>query len=376
MRSWATGRAARRATGRRLRGRVAIVQVAFSIGLPRVRRGPDGACEGRRHRVFRCICSNSANRAKAAVAVAAAAGIACAAAPAAERTHTIAPGVTVLGARVGGLAALPAEHRIERAVARPIRIVYRGETFGSRRGRWGSRPASTARCARALAATPRSRIGLPVRFSDDGRRRATSTSSRSSSDARLVNAEIVGATASGPILREGHLGLAVERKTMRAAIAQQLASGSRAPLALMMSAVPPAQTPATFGPIVVIDRGANTLKLYRATRARAHVQRRHGHVVLPDAVRRVQDREHAGEPVVDAAELRLGARPRSRCRRGRATRSGRAGWASTRPGVGMHGTPDDASIGYSRSHGCIRMHIPDAEWLFEHVEVGTPVVIL
>ena len=46
------------------------------------------------------------------------------------------------------------------------------------------------------------------------------------------------------------------------------------------------------------------------------------------------------------------------------------------PGVGMHGTPDDASIGYSRSHGCIRMHIPDAEWLFEHVEVGTPVVIL
>ena len=33
----------------------------------------------------------------------------------------------------------------------------------------------------------------------------------------------------------------------------------------------------------------------------------------------------------------------------------------------MHGTPDDASIGYSRSHGCIRMHIPDAEWLFDHV---------
>ncbi len=46
------------------------------------------------------------------------------------------------------------------------------------------------------------------------------------------------------------------------------------------------------------------------------------------------------------------------------------------PGVGMHGTPDDASIGYSRSHGCIRMHIPDAEWLFNHVAVGTPVVIL
>jgi lipoprotein-anchoring transpeptidase ErfK/SrfK len=45
------------------------------------------------------------------------------------------------------------------------------------------------------------------------------------------------------------------------------------------------------------------------------------------------------------------------------------------PGVGIHGTPDDASIGYSASHGCIRMHIPDAEWLFHHVQIGTPVVI-
>ena len=44
--------------------------------------------------------------------------------------------------------------------------------------------------------------------------------------------------------------------------------------------------------------------------------------------------------------------------------------------VGIHGTPDAASIGYSASHGCIRMRIPDAEWLFEHVDVGTPVVIV
>jgi lipoprotein-anchoring transpeptidase ErfK/SrfK len=46
------------------------------------------------------------------------------------------------------------------------------------------------------------------------------------------------------------------------------------------------------------------------------------------------------------------------------------------PGVGIHGTPDPASIGYSASHGCIRMHIPSAEWLFTHVSVGTPVYIV
>ena len=44
-------------------------------------------------------------------------------------------------------------------------------------------------------------------------------------------------------------------------------------------------------------------------------------------------------------------------------------------GVGIHGTPDAASIGYSASHGCIRMRIPDAEWVFNHVRVGSPVRI-
>ena len=46
------------------------------------------------------------------------------------------------------------------------------------------------------------------------------------------------------------------------------------------------------------------------------------------------------------------------------------------PGVGIHGTPNDARSATRESHGCIRMHIPDAEWLFTHVAVGTPVVIL
>jgi lipoprotein-anchoring transpeptidase ErfK/SrfK len=45
-------------------------------------------------------------------------------------------------------------------------------------------------------------------------------------------------------------------------------------------------------------------------------------------------------------------------------------------GVGIHGTNAPASIGYSLSHGCIRMQVPEAEWLFQHVRLGTPVVIL
>jgi lipoprotein-anchoring transpeptidase ErfK/SrfK len=44
-------------------------------------------------------------------------------------------------------------------------------------------------------------------------------------------------------------------------------------------------------------------------------------------------------------------------------------------GVGIHGTPDAASVGYSRSHGCVRMFPRQAEWLFRRVHVGTPVLI-
>jgi L,D-transpeptidase ErfK/SrfK len=45
-------------------------------------------------------------------------------------------------------------------------------------------------------------------------------------------------------------------------------------------------------------------------------------------------------------------------------------------GIGIHGTPNPASVGYSASHGCIRMKIPDVEKLFGMVPVGTPVHIV
>jgi lipoprotein-anchoring transpeptidase ErfK/SrfK len=51
-------------------------------------------------------------------------------------------------------------------------------------------------------------------------------------------------------------------------------------------------------------------------------------------------------------------------------------WIGTSaPGVGIHGTPDDASIGSYASHGCIRMHIWEVEDLYEHVVIGMPVII-
>lgn len=50
-------------------------------------------------------------------------------------------------------------------------------------------------------------------------------------------------------------------------------------------------------------------------------------------------------------------------------------WIGTSaPAVGIHGTYADGSIGTAASHGCIRMHIPDVEDLYDRVAVGMPVI--
>jgi lipoprotein-anchoring transpeptidase ErfK/SrfK len=46
-----------------------------------------------------------------------------------------------------------------------------------------------------------------------------------------------------------------------------------------------------------------------------------------------------------------------------------------RDAIGIHGTPNAGSLGSYASHGCVRMAINSAEWLFDRVPTGTPVVI-
>ena len=44
--------------------------------------------------------------------------------------------------------------------------------------------------------------------------------------------------------------------------------------------------------------------------------------------------------------------------------------------IGIHGTPSSGSLGSRASHGCIRMNIGDAEWMFDRVDIGTPVLVI
>ena len=45
------------------------------------------------------------------------------------------------------------------------------------------------------------------------------------------------------------------------------------------------------------------------------------------------------------------------------------------PGILIHGTPEDSSIGHWASHGCIRMHEADVLALYPLVPVGTKVIV-
>jgi lipoprotein-anchoring transpeptidase ErfK/SrfK len=44
-------------------------------------------------------------------------------------------------------------------------------------------------------------------------------------------------------------------------------------------------------------------------------------------------------------------------------------------GIGLHGTPDSKSVGRAVTHGCMRLHDADLEWLFTNIPVGTRVYI-
>lgn len=50
-------------------------------------------------------------------------------------------------------------------------------------------------------------------------------------------------------------------------------------------------------------------------------------------------------------------------------------WIGTSaPAIGIHGTYASGSIGTAASHGCVRMHIPEVEELYDEVAVGMPVI--
>jgi hypothetical protein len=325
-------------------------------------------------RLFPCIWFNLRLVIRTAAALLVAAGIACAAAPAAEQLQTFAPGVRIFGTHVGGLTIDPARNRVQHALERPISVVYRGDMMTVAPGTFEADASVDRALQRALTARARARVGLRVTYSDDAVERYVATLARAYNRAPR-SAAIVGANDSGPIIRDGRLGLAVEQETLRTAIEQELATGSRRPLVLLMDAVQPKRTAESFGKVIVVNRSANSLKLYATTHlVRAfHVATGQSAYPTPSGIWKIVDMQENPWWTPPASPWAVGAKP---IPPGPGNPLGTRWMGLNAAGVGIHGTPNDASIGYSESHGCIRMHIPEAEWLFQHVAIGTPVVIL
>jgi lipoprotein-anchoring transpeptidase ErfK/SrfK len=139
--------------------------------------------------------------------------------------------------------------------------------------------------------------------------------------------------------------------------------------------IDPTRTRKTIGPIVVIDRSANTLVLYDGARkVRAfRVATGSPYYPTPSGTWRIVDKQLWPTWYPPASDWAKGLKP---VPPGPGNPLGTRWMGLNAYAVGIHGTPDAASIGYSASHGCIRMQVWEAEWLFDRVRLGTPVVIV
>ena len=295
-------------------------------------------------------------------------------APSAGPKRTIPRGVRVAGINMAGLDAGQARQQLMARFSAPLR-------FRKGKRRWS---VSTARLGLDVAATDAVSRAFRAESGDDIRVRTEADLSRIRSYVRVLdkrfgrpakNAELIGLRDGRPDISASSRGRAVRRGTMTRAIARTIRKRIRVRLPVLMKPVKPEVTRATFGPVVVIFRGSNRLELFDGTRPVRTFRVATGQAQYPTPTGfwhivdmqqnpwwRPPDSDWAKglEPIPPGPGNPLGTR-----------------WMGLdASGVGIHGTPDAASIGYSASHGCIRMYISDATWLFDHVRIGTPVLIV
>ena len=282
-------------------------------------------------------------------------------------------GVTVAGFPVGGMSNEQAQTALRPAFAKPVRLVYGDRAWRLVPSRFGAKVTIERGVADALVAQAGDSVELVPAVDEEAVRtfvRALDT--RVSYPAK--DAELTGLKGLRPQFSQDHTGVQMLRQLTAQRIVRALQSPTIHQIRVAAKVIEPKRSVLKFGPLIVIRRGANELRYYQGAKLVRKFGVATGQAVYPtptgmftivDMQRnpwwRPPDSDWAKglDPIPPGPGNPLGTR-----------------WMGlTAPGVGIHGTPDDSSIGYSASHGCIRMHIPDAEWVFTHVELGTPVVI-
>ena len=296
-----------------------------------------------------------------------------AAAPSAKRPALVPPGVSIGGVAVGGLTAEQARAAVNWWYNRRLRFAFQGHSWTTRPDALGASVDVDWATEHVLSANPGQHLALRVNVDQQKvQRYAQALDSRLSVPAEDATASLAGLQ---PVINAGKPGLQVKVGATTQKILSALAVAERPVLSPAAKTVSPSVSRSNFGAVVVIHRGSNELFLYNGTSPWRTFQVATGQAIYPTPL--------GSWHVVDMQRNPWWRPPDSPWAKGlKPIPPGPGNPLGTRwmgldaAGVGMHGTPDAASIGYSASHGCIRMRIPDAEWLFGHVRIGTPVFIV
>jgi lipoprotein-anchoring transpeptidase ErfK/SrfK len=282
-------------------------------------------------------------------------------------------GVTVGGIHVGGLSPTAA-YLVVRAAFRSPLILTAGEHRAVvSPARLGAIAYAKAAIAHARSAPEGTAVPLGVSINGRAVRRLVDALARRYTrdpiDAKLLLRDL------RPYITPGEPGKTLDRKESVAAILSALRENRRTGIALPYEEVPQKITRSNFGAVIVIRRGSNHLLLYKGMKPWRTFVVATGQAVYPTPLGRFQIVVKWKDPwwYPPNSPWAKGAKP---IPPGPGNPLGTRWMGLSAPGVGIHGTPDAASLGYSASHGCIRMYIPQAEWLFEHVDIGTTVYIV
>jgi lipoprotein-anchoring transpeptidase ErfK/SrfK len=280
--------------------------------------------------------------------------------------------VKVGGIQVGGLAPSAAFGVLRLAYRAPLVVTLGDRTVSVAPSQLGAIAYVWPAVRRAQQARPGSSIPLTISVREGDVRSFVSRLARGY-DRSAVDAR-VALEALTPHIYPEVVGRMVMREKAVAAIVEALRESRRKPLALPARGVEPKVKASSFGPMIVIRRDSKWLYFYER---QTFVQRfpvATGQAVYPTPIGDFQIVTMWRNPWWYPPDSSW-ARGQHPIPPGPGNPLGTRWMGISAPGVGIHGTPDPASIGYSASHGCIRMFIPSAEWLFSHVKLGTPVFI-
>ena len=288
---------------------------------------------------------------------------------------TLPQDVRIGGVDVSGLRPYMARRAVRARFHKPLRIAFSKKVWIVSPELLTGSAAIASTVERAVHAQPGARLRLPVAVHGEWLRRYVDYLDRFFSR-QPVSARFLGLQGLRPRISAARYGLRVNKGVMLRRITRALERNRRVPISLSVRSTRPAKLKTDFTRLtIVIRRASNRLYLYRGEKFWRSLGVATGSPYYPTPLGnfKIVDMQRWPAWYPPASDWARGLSP---IPPGPNNPLGTRWMGLNVYGVGIHGTPDAASIGYSASHGCIRMRIPDAEWLFDRVHLGTPVYIV